>query len=504
MGGPRVAAFTIGLGLLALAVAVPALLVARAHGFDGLYGQDAFAYVDYGLGPLRAALLAGRLPPGFALPPGYPLVVALVSLAFGPDVGVAQGISLLAGAALPVLVALLALEVMPERGRPFALLAGLLAAVAGQLWQSSLVTMADTTAVASAALGGLAACRFARGGGRRWLVVAAVGLALATETRLVFAVVAAAFGMLAGARLAAEARVTPGRVARTALLAIGAAVLALAPAVLPIAGAIVAGRSVPFTAELGVAGLDPLTALRSSFVTADGHLDYAWPMLAWEALQPVHWYWLGILGLAVPVGLVAILRQRDRPGAATATLLGWPGLVFVVLVLYPYQNPRFFLAMLPPVAILGARGLDVLWGALRVRTATGRVAGAGLLVVAIGLNAALAWRYTDGFVARQAADIAAIRTLEAMVPPGARLASIGATPLLRHDGRTVVELFDLAPADAAALVASRPFYLLVDPAALRDQWAGTPTGRASEILAAAPGLTSVGAAGAWTLYQAPP
>ena len=54
-------------------------------GFDGLYGQDAFGYVNYALGPLRDAFLHGDGVPSFQQPPGFPIVIAAISLVAGPD-----------------------------------------------------------------------------------------------------------------------------------------------------------------------------------------------------------------------------------------------------------------------------------------------------------------------------------------------------------------------------------------------------------------------------------
>jgi len=500
VGGPR-ARFVIGLGLLALLVAVPAVVIARLHGFDGLYGQDAFAYADYGLGPLRSALLAGHAPPGFPLPPGYPLLVSLASFIVGPSPAVALGISLLAGALIPVLVALLAHEAAPGISIRVALLAGLVAAVAGQLWQSSFVTMADTPAAAAATFGALATCRFHRTGGRAWLAVAAAALALAVETRLVFVVVAAVFGLLVLGRLVSDKRGEVRRGLVGAAIGLLTVAVVLTPAGLAIASAVAASRPIPFAVELGVATFDPLTPFRSTFVTADGHLAYAWPMLLWTALQPVHWYWLGALGLAVPVGLATVLRQSDRHASTAAALVAWPVIVLLVLAHYPYQNPRFFLAMLPPMAILAAIGVGATWDALRTRTPRARAVAGGVLIAAVGLNLALAWRYADGFAARQAADVAEIRSLEAAIPAGSPIASLGATPLLRHDGREVTELFDLSPTAASDLVAAGPLYVVVDATSMDGQWAGTPTGRAFEIVASARGFVSVAKAGAWTLYR---
>src|ERR671935_200217 len=64
--------------LLIAGVAVAAALAARlAWPFDGLYGQDAFAYFRYARA-LWPWLLRGEPLPIYYWPAGYPLLVALV------------------------------------------------------------------------------------------------------------------------------------------------------------------------------------------------------------------------------------------------------------------------------------------------------------------------------------------------------------------------------------------------------------------------------------------
>src|SRR5579863_5330207 len=70
--------------LLGLVLAVPAGGLAVRHGFDGLYGQDAYAYFDYGAISVRQSLSTVAPLQPFFWPPGYPLLVALASFAVGP------------------------------------------------------------------------------------------------------------------------------------------------------------------------------------------------------------------------------------------------------------------------------------------------------------------------------------------------------------------------------------------------------------------------------------
>src|SRR5438270_13897372 len=96
--------------LIALALVVPAGALALRRHFDGLYGQDPYAYYDYAVGPLRDALLRlGPLPP-FFWPPGYPLLVALASLALGTTPLAGQMVSLAGGALAAVFTLRLARE----------------------------------------------------------------------------------------------------------------------------------------------------------------------------------------------------------------------------------------------------------------------------------------------------------------------------------------------------------------------------------------------------------
>ena len=97
-----------GLFLLAVLVRAGSLL---GQGFDGLYGQDPFAYYGYAIGPLRSALLSFQPWPPFFWPPGFPLLITLGSLLFGASPLVGQWISLLAGSLVPVLTYALAREI---------------------------------------------------------------------------------------------------------------------------------------------------------------------------------------------------------------------------------------------------------------------------------------------------------------------------------------------------------------------------------------------------------
>src|SRR5437868_2731714 len=164
--------------LVGLLLALPAGAIAISRGFDGLYGQDPYAYFDYATVSLRQSILHLAPLEPFFWPPGYPLLVSLLSIAIGPTPLAGQLISLIMGASVPVLTALLVRELWPDDAA-LAVLAGVLVAVCGQLWQSSIVVMADTTGLALATFGAWSLVRYARNGRARWLLFASAAMAYA-------------------------------------------------------------------------------------------------------------------------------------------------------------------------------------------------------------------------------------------------------------------------------------------------------------------------------------
>ncbi|MEO1444039.1 MAG: hypothetical protein AAFV33_26820, partial [Chloroflexota bacterium] len=181
--------------LLPISLIVPVCVgtIAWLNGFDGLYGQDAFAYYDYGVNALREQFYP---PLPFFWPPGYPLVIFLTSFVVGASPLAGQLVSLLCGGLVVLATGLLTYEVWRGEHRLAAsLLAASVMAVAGQVWQSSAVVMADTLALATATMGVWALARYARLLERRsdvsfWLAVAAGLVGYATITRWIYGTVA--------------------------------------------------------------------------------------------------------------------------------------------------------------------------------------------------------------------------------------------------------------------------------------------------------------------------
>ena len=344
-----------------LVLVVTSALVIR-HGFDGLYGQDAFGYVNYALGPVREALLHLEGPPAWPQPPGYPMRRR------GGLADRRAGRSHRAGREPAGRGQRPCPRRAPRRRgrRPAArrraaiavpLLAGLLAALPGQLWQSSAVAMADTLAIALATAGAWGACRYARSGRLGWLLAAAATTAFAIDTRWIYGLVAVPIAIVGLIGVWRIMRLDRRRAVIHALAAtlVGAAVLA--PVMLPMGLAILDGTTVPFAADFGAYRLGS-TQRAAQQLRDDRRAPRLRPGERRVLPAPAGHAVLVRASSAcsrcgAPRGSSAAARRSARRSSSAGR-----SIVLVFLVGSPYQNPRFFLAAMPPVAILSC-GRDV-------------------------------------------------------------------------------------------------------------------------------------------------
>ncbi|HYW88760.1 MAG TPA: glycosyltransferase family 39 protein [Chloroflexota bacterium] len=470
------------LALLPLLVLVPTVGFIAWRRFDGLYGQDSFAYFDYALGPLRSALAAREPLPPFFWPPGYPVLVALASALVGDLAG--QEVSLLLGACVPLLTALLARELWPEQPR-VPLVAGLLVALCGQLWQSSMVVMADTTGLAMATLSAWAIVRYARQPHLGWLLLASLAISVAMLSRWIYGLVAVPLALYVLAL-----RPNAGHVVAASALAVLLLAAVLGP---PLLG-LVREHAAPaaFAGNLQVYSWWPGNALHTEFDTPDGHLSYTQPNGLYYALAPANLALFGpLLAPWIIVGLVVV--ALSWPKRALLVVVGWAAIVYAFHAGAPWQNFRFTLAYVPPLAILIAVGLSWVSWWLSARLAVVWLA-LGLAVMIFG-----GVRLLNGFIDRQQEERALVGWVESQVGPGARLLTFGPTLTFTHFSR--LHTFDLSEVTDTELANPAPTYVLVDVTNVEDQWRGQRPADLYVRLRDGPGLEPLGTRGTLTLFH---
>ncbi len=477
--------------LFALALSVRVAL-ALGTGFDGLYGQDPYAYFQYAL-RLRDALAALTLPPPFFYPAGYPLLVVLAMQVVGARPLAGQVVSVLAGSlASPACYAMVR-EIAPE-SRTGGLVAGLVIALSPQLVISSLSVNSDATAFALAALSGWAMARYLSLLRLRSLALAALALGGAVLTRWVYGLLALPWAVAAWLAWRARA-VRPLRMA-------GAAVLAVA-IVAAVVGSQFVGEvgsgPISHAGDVAMVRWNPANALHRTVTNPDGVFTYPVPVGIYYLLPLVHPAF--IFPLLTPLLLLGVgeLRKVARPHAVL--LAGWAAVMLAFFVGFAWENPRFPLSYLAPLAALaglGAAEATRRWSRPRAVAA----------LCAVALAGSLLWSVRDvrAFAAQKRADLAVTRWCQERVPANARVLSFSLTETLRHyTSLEVAELFDETPATLAAwLRGDSPAYLLVNQTNLDTQWAGRAPQANVVWLRRHAVLAELGRTGGYTLWRIAP
>ncbi|MBI3764608.1 MAG: glycosyltransferase family 39 protein [Chloroflexi bacterium] len=484
-------------GRVAVALFLFALLVrvavARATSFDGLYGQDPFAYFDYSI-QLRDALNAVRPPPPFFWPLGYPLPVALTMMIVGARPMAGQLVSIIAGAFVASFVYELVRDVAAE-SRTGALVASLLTVFAAQLMISSLSVMSDVAGLAWITFSAWMMARYLRTQRLRWLSAAAFALGWAVLTRWVYAlmIVPWAISALIAWRNAA---LQPRKIIVAASLAV-----AIGGIVVGSQFALDLGR--PASSHVGdllVVGWNPVNALHSTIANSDGLFRYERPIGVFYALPAFHPAF--VFPLLTPFLLLGLWALRRAPRPQAALLVLWLLVVYIFLAGIAWENPRFSLALFPPLAALVGIGVEFAWTARP--SPRWRSAIAGWCAIALMGSALWSARDVRTFVARKQADLAVAKWAEAQVPPGATVLTFGLTETLRHyTSLSVVELYNEKPDFLDPIICGeRRGYALVDEVNVESQWAGKSPAINLRWLRDTAGLIEMGRMDPYALFRA--
>ncbi len=452
-------------------------------GFDGLYGQDAYAYFDF-----ARDWLSGSAGTAFHWPLGYP---ALLLAGFGLFGASGQAINVLLGSALAPLVYVLARQIGLEIVG--AVVAALVMAVCGQAVQSSVVVMADVPALFWALVSAVALARYTHVvtrtrkstslHGEWWLALAALTLALASATRWIYLtlavpwalVVVMAWGGLANIRW------------RHALMAAGAAAVILVPQLVYNLG------ENPYSWS----GWTLDNALRSTFADTQGRLVYAQVNAVFFASFVFDPYYLSPLLLP----LVMVGGWAVRWNKMTLLLLvGWILAPYLFSIGMPQQNIRFLLTSFPAAAVLVGAGFQKIW----IRTGTSlQLVMIGVVVVGLAQTISTSQSTIGTFLANQRQHKEAVTWAAAQIPDEATVYTFGVTLIMQHD--TAFEVYEIYYETPETLdakwVRGREDYLLLNLWEIENQWAGHAPQIVYHWLRDERGLTQIGKQGNYTLFR---
>jgi hypothetical protein len=500
----------IDLTLILLLFVVSFVLYARIvapTGFEGLYGQDSFAYYDFA-NQLRQLPQTGQLSSAFFWPLGYPALLAISFALFGTQAFIGQTVNLILGALLPPLVFLLVRQI--GGGRVSAVLSGIVMLLCGQAIQSSIVLMSDIPALAWATLSAVSLLRYLHTQRSRWIAFSAVLLALAIITRWLYLALIPVWGVAVLLTWKRAIRWRDG------LMVAAAAGLVFLPQ-------LVYSRNTPTDPleHAWVEGWSPANALTKEFTNIDGHFVYEKVNAVYYA-QPFYdpYYISPLFAPFLLIGALSMLWRRKY--VYLALLLGWVLLPYLFLAGIPYQNIRFPLITFPAVAILAGIGLEAAWRRLeksvtqRRRDTEARSdlvsllgvwAIRGVLAAILVVGIVQMWKsgqyLVNMFIANQQRDRQTAEWTAQYVPQNMTLYTFGLTLTLQHyTTLNVYELFYETPATLDARWAhGKDDYLLLNVGNIEQQWNEREVQTVYHWLRDVRGLVKLGQYGSYTLFR---
>ncbi len=495
--------------------------------YDGLYGQDPYAYLSYAVGPLRQALLHGTPLTSSFLPLGYPLLAALASFATGANAAAGQVVSGLAAVLALGLTYLLARDGLCVAGvdskdaRTTGILASLMLSASGYFVRFAVTDMSDMTALACTLLSAWTLVRWLEA--RRsdwnlsWLVVSSGSMAYAIVSWWgdgVLAIVWVTVALPALLHISWRTRIQ-------------SAIAGVLPATLIVGVQLFFAFTVPadgvrpaaFLGNLSLQGdsWSVLNLFRHSFHNSDGLLQYSIPNVLFYVSEPFRTDFFTPL-FVLPVVLAGIEltrrawfqsktgsseRYRASRGkgenAAIFLIAGWPLALLLFDSGLPWQDPRWVLASAPPIAILAGLGCVRLRAHLHgLYRAFSMVAiGLGILAISVGSVRGLAV-----VASAQAGEVSTINWVRAEVPATSTLLTFEITPGIQFRTHLhAVELYGLSPAGVDRYVSARsPVYLFLNVNHMATQWATMDPARDYRHLLDTGRLRLIGSRGGYTLF----
>lgn len=454
--------------LLALSVRTATVLLTD---FDGLYGQDAFAYYEnakiiHNAFPDLEAIRNSYWPVGKAAPIGYPAVVALAFLWIGVSPLAGQIVSLIAGSLVPPLLFLLTVTLLAnsewsEKEKLLCgLLAGLLGVFSGALVRSSIVVMADALGQFLATLSVLLAFRYVESGKLMWMGLTAFVVALSILVRTPNILI----GLVIFLYIFLYRKAKPKIRFRHIVVGAGIGIVVLLPQVL-----IALYERPAMITESAVASWNPLNAFRTSFFTASGRQSHPLPNFLFYLAPVAHPAYLGPLTVpAVILGTFQLLKPETR---RLAILLGsWVMIYYLVLLGIPYQNFRYTESFFPPLAILASVGFVSLLRIMKVKLVV-LIMWMGMTLASMGI---FGYMHLHKFLERKWVELQVAQWVEREASSFTNVLSFAVTFSIRHySGVEAHELYYQDTTSLKTLLGSGGTLMVADFSNIETQWKNT-------------------------------
>lgn len=458
------------------------LLLVFVFQFDGLYGQDAYAYYDYSK-IFHDSVLSFQLPPNFYWPIGYYLFTSIFSIFTAGNIGyAAMLVSLNAGSLCAGVIYLITYELLKINNMSFgqgilrsaqndgenkkiSLYAGLIICFSGVVVKASIVIMSDALGLLFASLSMLYIVKYYNTQKPAHIAISFISLALAIMARYAYLILLIPFCII----VIYIIRKPYNRVdtLKHYGFAVFLGLLVFLPQLYYISKYGIAYVPSQPEERTWVVEWSPVNFFLRDFSTKDGTMHYKiWNGLYY--LSPIfHPLYLSVFGFTFLYGFLVSLKNKHYPILLFCVL--WILFIYIYLAGSPYQSLRYTLSFLPGLAILSAIGL----GALNVKRDFRQLfLYAGIVVlIAFGVY------HLKTFAEQKQDELKIVNWVNNNIPDGSQIFSFEITSALNHYSKIKPhEFYSLNRAELKNIIDSSATgeYFILPEDKLNSQWKGLP------------------------------
>lgn len=475
------------IALFIIAFAVRVFYLAYFN-FDGLYGQDAYAYLEYSNG-FYNSIINFKIPQNYYWPIGFYLFSTLFSfIAAGKTALASLLVSLNAGALTAGFMYLLSIQWLGryytgDTAKKYSIVSGLLICFAGITVKQSDVIMSDSLALMFLTLSALYAVRYIYNLKRSYIIYSFSALAFAAMTRyagMIFIV--PVIVLLTAAIIKSKNK---SIIVKDVLIAAAVGILIFLPQLLYIINGGIPYLQFSGNTPTWAASWSPVNIFRSEFFTFDGTQNYRFINGLFYLTPSFHPMFLSLFGFAFISGLFKILKKQA--GVISIFLLSWIAVYVLYFAGNPYQSIRYTLSFFPPLVLIAVYGL----AGLKLRDSYKTI------FISAGIIVLFAYSLYDfsKFAERKNKEKECIEWIQNHVRPGSNLFTFEITGAVNYyTGHNAKEFFYYNYSDIkkAADTTNVSTYFLLPVNRIETQWEGLPVKKSFDSLKTGLNPVSIG------------
>ncbi len=462
--------------------------------FDGLYGQDSYAYLDWSK-QFADAIFHFQVPPNFYWPIGYYFFTTIFSLLTVGDFTLAALLvsifssSLCAG--VVYLIALRLFENEPAKS-PIAFASGLLMCFSGAIVKPGLTIMSD-------ALGLLFLCssvyfvlKYCSEKKLSAIIYAFIFLSLGTMTRYADALIALVIvGVLFYDFFKSQMKSSDIKKITIAGL-IG--LIIFLPQLYYIFKYGIAYLQPTGETRVWATGWSPINYFKKDFITLDGTQHYKFPNGLYFISPIVHPLYLSVFGITFFSGLYFLVRKKLF--VPLIILVSWIAVYYFYLAGNPFQSLRYTQSFFPALAIISAFGLYSFKFNCKIKKV--------FLCIGLFLMIGYGTVHFSGFVSQKNDDLKIAVWIDNNISNSSLVFSFEVTGTLNNYSKRKIEefyLYDGSKLKEKIDSSSVEIYFVLPVEKLRTQWKSLPIEKTFDYLSANFKVTEVSKINHYTIFK---